>query len=139
MHAPPPYMYYEKKSADAYGQQYSLEIEVTENLQKKRKRGAVGLDHDEALYDLERMGVSGPSCPTSFCQHPSRLTVTGSAAPLFSFAIPIETHTLLTLRLTRRTPLHPATQLRPHKVTSILAERRPMHTDTMVTRLVSKL
>lgn len=58
MHAPPPYMFYEKKHAASYGRDYSLEYEVAENMQKKRKSGAVGLDHDEAMYDLERMGVS---------------------------------------------------------------------------------
>ena len=58
IHAPPPYMYHAKRHATSYGADYSLEFEVAESIQKKRKRGAVGLDQDEALYDLERMGVS---------------------------------------------------------------------------------
>jgi len=58
IHAPPPYMFFEKKNPLTYGREYSLEYEVAENMQKKRKRGAAGLDHDEAMYDLERMGVS---------------------------------------------------------------------------------
>ena len=51
-------MYHAKRHAMTYGADYSLEFEVAESIQKKRKRGAVGLDQDEALYDLERMGVS---------------------------------------------------------------------------------
>lgn len=61
MHAPPPYMFFEKKHPLSYGREYSLEYEVAESLQKKRKRGAAGLDQDEAMYDLERMGVSAHS------------------------------------------------------------------------------
>jgi hypothetical protein len=57
VHAPPPHAYFERKPVSAYGADYSLEFEVAEALQKKRKRGATGLDQDEALYDMERMGV----------------------------------------------------------------------------------
>ncbi|KAK9898519.1 hypothetical protein P389DRAFT_167037 [Cystobasidium minutum MCA 4210] len=60
IHAPPPYMFFEKKHPLSYGREYSLEYEVAESLQKKRKRGAAGLDHDEAMYDLERMGLRDP-------------------------------------------------------------------------------
>ena len=65
MHAPPPYMFYEKKNPLTYGREYSLEYEVADNMQKKRKRGAAGLDPDEAMYDLERMGVS--RIPAALC------------------------------------------------------------------------
>ena len=58
VHAPPPYMYRERKPVSMYAADYSLEFEVAEAIQKKRKRGAIGLDQDEALYDMERMGVS---------------------------------------------------------------------------------
>ena len=56
-HAPPRYLYFGRRSAASYGQVYSTEIDAVDGLQKKRKHGAVGLNHDEALYDLERMGV----------------------------------------------------------------------------------
>ena len=51
-------MYRERKPVSMYAADYSLEFEVAEAIQKKRKRGAIGLDQDEALYDMERMGVS---------------------------------------------------------------------------------
>ena len=54
-------MYQEKQSVSVYGNDHSLEFEVAESMQRRRKRGAVGLDQDEALYDLERMGVSASS------------------------------------------------------------------------------
>lgn len=57
-HGPSVLLYYEKKDAGHYERQYSLEFEVAESLAKRRKRGATGVDHDEAMFDLERMGVS---------------------------------------------------------------------------------
>lgn len=58
MHAPPHHLYYEKKPAATYRPSYSAEYDIADGLARKRKLGAVGLDHEEALYDLERMGVS---------------------------------------------------------------------------------
>lgn len=63
-------MYHERKAASAYGAEYSLEYEVAEAIQRKRKHGAIGLDQDEAMYDMERMGASVPD----FSQPPGNLT-----------------------------------------------------------------
>ena len=58
IHAPPPYLYYQKRPMSAYGQACPMDVEPFDGIQKKVKLGALGLDFSEALYDVERMGVS---------------------------------------------------------------------------------
>lgn len=78
-------MYHERKPPATYGAEYSLEYEVAEAIQRKRKRGAVGLDQDEAMYDMERMGVS-----TAYLQHDEQDSLSDAACSLHSCATLIE-------------------------------------------------
>lgn len=64
LHAPPAHLYQERKATLAYGLDYAVEFDLHDSLYKRQKRGAVGLDREEIMYDLQRSGVGdiGRTC-----------------------------------------------------------------------------